>query len=574
MAVVFTVIFATVTFTLKSRTQVIPELLAEGMASDNAANLGAYALKYAIVRLQKADGSPKGTDTGEKIAENTVMEYGTSFEVISEGYINTISWDFVEATDYTYPNGNSSQEPQQNGNGWGQNRYRWRGGNHASITTTSSWDYALASTSLYLPFAKSGKGNGNGNSNSGGNNGNGNGNTGPGNQGNENPVGNAGGNGNGNGNNGNGNGNSGNGNGNNGNNNSNTTPGIPRGNHHAWAWAYGWGHNGHAPSGVSGESGDPYRIAHIVADVSWYTDGKLYTHQAEAVVEMRDGGIEGEIAYWPFDEGSGTAVSDASDIGNQDGLMTNMKNNDWVSGKNGTGLDFDGDNDYVQFGKDVDDNIDDELTVGVWAQAAEYPDDPFAYDWGRLVSSSHKNGTKPDWYLRSRVLDVVSHYQTPSGKDYTITEIKKVTYYFGVYNGRALFGLLPEFGQVEVTLDQKANPDLDIYDWHYIVGRYDGNYSSSKAEIMVKVVDEDLKETKVIDKWISHGNDNVVSVGGVKSPFSWLSFLNSVRCYDGVIDEVRLLSRAASEDEMVKMSNATGGSGGSGSSLDIVFWKD
>jgi hypothetical protein len=91
---------------------------------------------------------------------------------------------------------------------------------------------------------------------------------------------------------------------------------------------------------------------------------------------------------------------------------------------------------------------------------------------------------------------------------------------------------------------------------------------------MVKVVDEDLKETKVIDKWISHGNDNVVSVGGVKSPFSWLSFLNSVRCYDGVIDEVRLLSRAASEDEMVKMSNATGGSGGSGSSLDIVFWKD
>lgn len=53
MAVVFTVIFATVTLTIKSRSNVIPDLLTERMASDNASNLGAYALKYAISRLKK-----------------------------------------------------------------------------------------------------------------------------------------------------------------------------------------------------------------------------------------------------------------------------------------------------------------------------------------------------------------------------------------------------------------------------------------------------------------------------------------------------------------------------------------
>lgn len=548
MAVVFTIIFASITFTLKSRTQVIPDLLAEGMASDNAGNLGAYALKYAILRLQEADGSPKGADTGEKIDENTVMEYGNAFEVISEGYINTISWDFVEEGDYSYPNGSTSQEPQKSGNGWGRNRYRWHGGDQASFTVPASWDYALASTSMYLPVARAGRGNGNGN------NGNGNGNTGVGNQGNEKPVGNAGGNGNGN--------------------NGNTTPGIPRGNQNAWAWAYGWGQNGHAPSGATGEDGDSYRIVHIVADVSWYTKDKLYTSQAEAVVELSDGSIDGEIAYWPFDEGSGTIVSDNSDIGNSDGSITNMNNNDWVTGKEGTALDFDGYDDYVQFGKDVDDNIEDQLTIGIWAKAAEYPDDPHAYDWGRLVSSSHKNGSKPDWYLRSRVLDIATHGQTLGGEDYTIQHTKEVSYYFGVYNGRALFGLLPKFGQVSVTLDEKANPDLDIYDWHYISGRYDGNYSSDKAEIMVKVVDEDIKDTAIVDKWITHGNDNIVSIGGVRSPFSWLSFLNSVRCYDGIIDEVRLLNKAATEDEMVDMSRATTNSGNSDFSVAVVFWRD
>lgn len=586
MAVVFTVIFATVTFTLKSRTQVIPELLAEGMASDNAANLGAYALKYAIVRLQKADGSPKGTDTGEKIAENTVMEYGTSFEVISEGYINTISWDFVEATDYTYPNGNSSQEPQQNGNGWGQNRYRWRGGSHASITTTSSWDYALASTSLYLPFAKSGKGNGNGNSNSGGNNGNGNGNTGPGNQGNENPVGNAGGNGNGNnnsgGNNGNGNGNNGTGNqgnenpvgnaGGNGNgnsNNANPTPGIPRGNHHAWAWAYGWGHNGHAPSGVSGESGDPYRIAHIVADVSWYTDGKLYTHQAEAVVEMRDGGIEGEIAYWPFDEGSGSLVTDNSDIGNADGSLQNMNNSDWIEGVNGTALDFDGYNDYVQFGKDVDDNINESFTVGAWVK----PDDSFLFEWGLIASSSHKNGKKADWYLRNFVHDVkVPRFTFDEGLFWEPV-VQYTKYAFGVRTGNGN----GTYQEVVVKMDALENPNLDIYDWHYVAGSYDGSYSTTQAEAIAQVVGKELKETRIISKMSSRGNDNIVSIGGITSNSnSWLSqLLNSLRCFDGTIDEVRLLNRAATDAELVQMSETTaGGSGGSGSSLDIVFWKD
>ncbi len=59
------------------------------------------------------------------------------------------------------------------------------------------------------------------------------------------------------------------------------------------------------------------------------------------------------IAYWNFDEGSGTSLQDVSSGGNT-GTLTNMDSStDWVSAKYGKGLDFDGSNDYVIINDDT-----------------------------------------------------------------------------------------------------------------------------------------------------------------------------------------------------------------------------
>jgi len=54
----------------------------------------------------------------------------------------------------------------------------------------------------------------------------------------------------------------------------------------------------------------------------------------------------GLVAYWKFDEGSGSTVSDSS--GSNNGTLVNGPT--WVSGKTGSALQFDGVNDYVNFG--------------------------------------------------------------------------------------------------------------------------------------------------------------------------------------------------------------------------------
>jgi hypothetical protein len=57
----------------------------------------------------------------------------------------------------------------------------------------------------------------------------------------------------------------------------------------------------------------------------------------------------GLVAYYAFDETSGTTAADSSGNGNT-GTLTNMTGSEWTTGKVGGALDFDGTNDYVNLG--------------------------------------------------------------------------------------------------------------------------------------------------------------------------------------------------------------------------------
>lgn len=76
---------------------------------------------------------------------------------------------------------------------------------------------------------------------------------------------------------------------------------------------------------------------------------------------------DGLVGYWSMDEGTGTHVGDMSGNGNH-GTMQNMDPaTDWVAGKYGQALDFDGSDDYVQVSDDNSLDGMNELSISFWA---------------------------------------------------------------------------------------------------------------------------------------------------------------------------------------------------------------
>ena len=64
----------------------------------------------------------------------------------------------------------------------------------------------------------------------------------------------------------------------------------------------------------------------------------------------------GLVAYWPLDEGTGTRVEDAS-FNTNTGTTTNMADTDWITGRVGKALYFDGVNNYMSAPSSADLNI-------------------------------------------------------------------------------------------------------------------------------------------------------------------------------------------------------------------------
>ncbi|MBN1169343.1 hypothetical protein JXA63_05665 [Candidatus Woesebacteria bacterium] len=67
----------------------------------------------------------------------------------------------------------------------------------------------------------------------------------------------------------------------------------------------------------------------------------------------------GPVAYWKFDEGSGTgsnAVKDSSGNSNHGTMQSSMTESNWIAGKYGKALDFDGSDDYIDspYGENID----------------------------------------------------------------------------------------------------------------------------------------------------------------------------------------------------------------------------
>ncbi|MHC4180864.1 MAG: LamG domain-containing protein, partial [Planctomycetota bacterium] len=85
------------------------------------------------------------------------------------------------------------------------------------------------------------------------------------------------------------------------------------------------------------------------------------------------------VGHWAFDETSGLTASNSAAPGTNDGTLVNMDDNDWVAGKIGGALAFDGSNDYVNVAQDdrlpiYNNGVDNAFTVAMWVKGGPQND--------------------------------------------------------------------------------------------------------------------------------------------------------------------------------------------------------
>jgi len=142
----------------------------------------------------------------------------------------------------------------------------------------------------------------------------------------------------------------------------------------------------------------------------------------------------GPVAHWDFDENSGTVAKDTSGSGNN-GVLTNGPT--WVPGAKGSGLKFDGGDDYSVVSDNASLNSTGPFTVGAWIKP-----NLGGMSYGGIVSKMDKNATGDEdgWTLR---VDHTDNLEFFTRNNSTINE---------------------------------HNYNISSYDnkWLYVVGKYDG----------------------------------------------------------------------------------------------------
>jgi len=196
----------------------------------------------------------------------------------------------------------------------------------------------------------------------------------------------------------------------------------------------------------------------------------------------------GLVGSWNMDEGTGTTIYDGSDEGNN-GAIHGAK---WGKGKEGSALQFDGTDDYVDCGNDESLNITDAITIEAWVKLncplssmpATYPGyygvtDKFAFWWSKT------NGT-----LDFKWKDNLEVWHNTRNNSFTFSE--------------------------------------NI--WYHLVFTYDGEYARGYVD-GVEIINENYVGSMLSSNYS-------IRIGKADNPFN------------GTIDEVRIYNRTLSAEEI------------------------
>jgi len=207
----------------------------------------------------------------------------------------------------------------------------------------------------------------------------------------------------------------------------------------------------------------------------------------------------GLVAYWPMDEGVGIDVFDRSGNLNH-GTTTGMDDFDWVSGKHGGALDFDGTNDEINAGNSASLDIVNAITVSAWVYRTGLSD-------GIWIGIVAKGGFNLNRGFELLINDDNDY------PDFIINNVQAVDTGFKLNNNR----------------------------WYHLTGVYDGTN-------VFLYVDGILIDSSGPVTMSSSINDDLI-IGRRDAGNSDPATLN------GKIDEVRIYNRALSADEVRRLYN-------------------
>jgi hypothetical protein len=222
--------------------------------------------------------------------------------------------------------------------------------------------------------------------------------------------------------------------------------------------------------------------------------------QATGKVELRQL-VDDYVSYWRFDEGYGTSIADENTVNSNNGTGKNFDTDEWVSGKFGNGINFDGINDYVDCGNDTSLNITDAITIEAWAKR------PSGTGSNHIITKWYGGTLNRSWVLETEL--------------FAITESADV---YGESEGYWAW----------------SNVSVDDNKWHHIVGTWE---SGTKAKIYTDGVLTGVASTPVTDLSVVDRHVLVAAIG------------NFYTAGEITIDEIRIYNRALSAEEINQAMN-------------------
>ena len=203
---------------------------------------------------------------------------------------------------------------------------------------------------------------------------------------------------------------------------------------------------------------------------------------------------EGLLAYLSFDEGSGDVAGDSSGLGN-DGEIFDAE---WVEGRFGSALSFNGESAYVEITYNEDFSITEGITLAAWVKIDHLP---LATAYTGIING--KMSTYGPYLLQTSTLNGLSVYE------------------FSVYLGGAWSWNISE--------------TEESTEWTHLVGTYDGENS-------IIYVNGKLDAEKPLGGNIDANVDEGVVIGH--------NYGHAGRWFHGLIDEASIYKRAISEIEV------------------------
>ena len=198
--------------------------------------------------------------------------------------------------------------------------------------------------------------------------------------------------------------------------------------------------------------------------------------------------LAGLVGWWKFDETQGKTAKDSSG-GNHNGTL--VGNAKWAHGKTGGAVALDGTGSFVQIADQSAFDMGDQATIACWVNIHSVP-----AEWMAII-------TKGDSAWR------VS----------TIAKDRKI--HFSVNDWNRTAGLN---GSTTINADE----------WHHLAAVYNGS-------VMQLYIDGKLDGTQTWTGGIAKNNSEVLIGENVEQPN---------RCFDGLIDDVRIYNQALSESEI------------------------